>query len=101
VRGATSSDGSGPDLDGHGDETVRRHHLFDQVAQGKPGHNEVVLLTATGELGQNLPAALGLSPQQHHVVVMRVGGLGVAHQLFGHNGDGRERGAEPVRRSGG
>ena len=46
-------------------------------------------------------AALGLRPQQHEIVIMRIGLLGVAHQLLGHDGDGGERRAEAVRRGGG
>ena len=88
---------SGLHLDRHGDEAMRRHHLLDQMAQGQPRHDQVVLLAAARELGQDVTAALGLRAQQHQILVVLVGRLRVAHQLLGHHRDGRQRRAESMR----
>ena len=87
------------DLDRHGDQAMRRHHLLDQMAQGQAGDDEIVLLAAAGELRQDVAAALGLRAQQQQILVVRIRRLGVAHQLLGHHRDGRQRRAEPMRGS--
>ena len=62
-RGAPSSRRPGLHLDRHRDQAMRRHHLLDQVAQGQPRHDQVMLLAAAGELGEDVAAALGLRAQ--------------------------------------
>ena len=80
---------------------MRRHRLLEQMADRHPRHDEVRLLAHAGEIAEDGAAALGLGAEQDQIVVMGVRGLGVAHQLLGHHGDGRERRAEAVRRRGG
>ena len=56
------------------------------------------LLAAPAMLGKDEAAAFGLRPEQEEILVMRIARLGVAHQLLGHNRDGRKRRAQSVRR---
>src|SRR6476469_10481928 len=70
------------------------------MTDGKPRDDDVLLLTHAGKLAKNGAAALGLRAQQHEILVMRVVVLGVAEQLLGHYGDGRQRSAEAMRRGG-
>ena len=67
------------------------------MAHREPRHDDVDLLAARGKLGEDVATALGLGAQEHDVLVMGIGGLGIAHQLLGDDGDGGERRAETVR----